>query len=319
MLIIFFLLVIVTAVEPERTHISHYELSRRAEAGNVSAQETLLKQRYRPDLESMLRVKSAFLLVVVSFLIIACFGWVLGTILALIVILEYGAIARTKFVRRIARRLYSRIEHTLLSVAIKLPGLMKLIRSSRPDTAMQLTSRQELEHIINESETVLSPDEKKLVMHSLAFSDKTVSSIMTPVDQIISIKKTEFLGPLTLNELHQTGHSRLPVIGADIDHIVGILYLQNLLALDIKRSVTAEKAMDAHVSYIHQDQTLPDALAALLRTHQHLFIVINESRRTVGLVTIDDVLEALIGRRLVDNFNDHESIRAVSERHPEAK
>ncbi len=86
------------------------------------------------------------------------------------------------------------------------------------------------------------------------------------------------------------------------------------MALDIKRSVTAEKAMDPHVVYLRQDQTLAHALAAMLRTHRHLFVVIDASRHTVGVITLNDVIEALIGRKIVDEFDGHESIRAVSER-----
>jgi len=112
--------------------------------------------------------------------------------------------------------------------------------------------------------------------------------------------------------LHQKGHSRLPVIDGDIDHVIGILHLQSLLALDIKRSVTAEKAMEPRVYYIRQDQTLQHALAAFLRTHHHLFIVVNEFRETVGLLTLEDVIEALLGRKIIDEFDAHDDLRAVA-------
>lgn len=316
-IVFLFLFVLSAAMEPEHSLISQYELKRRANNGDNHAANTLLKQSHRLDIISLLSIKQAFLLVVTSFLIIGCFGWVVGSILVIIIIVMHGAVARTKLVRRLAKRIYTRLEPTLLKAIITLSGFMKLIRiaNKTDNSAVHIASRQELEHLIDESDTILSTDEKRLVIHSLAFSDKLVSRVMTPVDRIDSIKKSEFLGPLTLDDLHKTGHTSLPVIAGDINHIVGILYLQNLLALDIKRSVTAEKAMDSHVSYIRADQTLPDALAALLRTHHHVFIVINESHQTVGLITIDDVLEALIGRKIVDDFNDHESIRAVAGRH----
>jgi CBS domain containing-hemolysin-like protein len=124
------------------------------------------------------------------------------------------------------------------------------------------------------------------------------------------------LGPLTLNDLHKTGHSRLPVINGDIDHVVGILNLKGLLALDIKRSTTAEKAMDPKVYYIRADQVLQHALAAFLRTKHQLFIVVNEYRETVGLLTLEDAIEALIGRKIVDEFDAHDDLRAVALRNP---
>jgi CBS domain containing-hemolysin-like protein len=124
------------------------------------------------------------------------------------------------------------------------------------------------------------------------------------------------LGPLTLDDLHKTGNSKLPVIASDIDHIVGILHLEGLLALDIKRSTTAEKAMEPKVYYIHKDQTLQHALTEFLSTRHYLLIVIDESRQTVGLITLEDVIEALLGRKIVDEFDAHDNLREVASRKP---
>jgi CBS domain containing-hemolysin-like protein len=135
---------------------------------------------------------------------------------------------------------------------------------------------------------------------------------MTPQSVIKYIDKKEFLGPLVLNDLHKHGHSRLPVINDDINHVVGILYLKDLLTLDVKKSATAEKIMEPKVYYIRADQTLGHALAAFLKTHHHLFIVVNEYRETVGLLTLEDVIEALIGRKIIDEFDAHDDLRAVA-------
>lgn len=72
--------------------------------------------------------------------------------------------------------------------------------------------------------------------------------------------------------------------------------------------------MDKRVHYIRQDHTLPQALAAFLSTHHHMFIVINEFRETVGILTLEDTLESLIGRRIIDEFDAHDDMRAVAER-----
>jgi CBS domain containing-hemolysin-like protein len=163
---------------------------------------------------------------------------------------------------------------------------------------------------------LLSSDERKLIVNSLSFGEQLVSSIMTPKSMIDTISKSEFLGPLMLDELHKLGHSRLPVIDGDIDHVVGVLHLKSLLALDLKKSVTAEKAMEPRVFYIKHDQRLQHALAAFLRTHHHLFVVVNEYRETVGLLTLEDTVEALLGRKIIDEFDAHEDLRVVAMRNP---
>jgi len=301
----FLLLILVTAMEPRRASISTYELKRRAEAGNMDAKTQLHAQQLSTDIVSLLRVKTAFLLVTTTFLLVVTFGWALGLIVSLLVVLEYNAFARLSFVRSLAAKLYDRLEPLLLKIAES--SFIKLIRSHVGSTTeIHLGSRQELEHLIDASEGVLSLDEKRLVVHSLAFSDKKVSSIMTLASDIVTIKKTEFLGPLTLNDLHKTGYKQLPVISQDINHIIGILHLEGLLALDIKRSVTAEKAMDDKVVYVKADETLPGALATFLRARQHLLIVVDESHHTVGLVTLDDIIEALIGRKITEESDSDE-------------
>jgi CBS domain containing-hemolysin-like protein len=119
-----------------------------------------------------------------------------------------------------------------------------------------------------------------------------------------------------LDDLHKTGHSRFPVTDGDIDHVIGMLHIQDIFTLDAKRSVTAEKAMEPRVFYIREDQTLDHALVAFLRTHHHLFIVVNEFRETVGILSLEDVIEALLGRKIIDEFDTHEDLRLVAMRNP---
>jgi CBS domain containing-hemolysin-like protein len=101
--------------------------------------------------------------------------------------------------------------------------------------------------------------------------------------------------------------------------VVGTLHIQDLLTIDAKRrSTSVEKAMEPRVFYIKEDQTLQHALAAFLRTHHHLFIVVNEFRETVGLLSLEDVIEALLGRKIIDEFDAHEDLRVVASRNPQS-
>lgn len=317
----FLLLVIVTGMSPSRSSLSRFELERRNQTMDHEARDAIRREKLLPDVMSLLRVESALLLVITVLLSVAAFGWFIGTLVGLVVALEYGAIARIRILQTQSRKLYERIERHILVFIEKHPHVSTILRSvpkDAQDSKRAISSREELQHLIDGSGSVLSPDEKKMIVHALSFGSKPVSDIMTPRSVIDSIKKSEFLGPLTLDELHKTGHSRLPVINGDIDHVVGTLHLQNLLTLDNKKSVTAEKAMEPRVFYIRQDQSLQHALAAFLRTHHHLFIVVNEFRETVGLLTLEDVIEALLGRKIIDEFDAHDDLRVVALRNPRA-
>lgn len=315
----FVMLLILTAIRPTGSKFSKFELNRRAELGDRSASRALTRENLLADVISLQRILVALSLVMVVLLCIATFGWWVGVPVALFIALEYGSIARLGFIKKISQSLYRRIEPHIIGFIKKTPYLFKIIRNipaSDRETDRRIDSREELQHLIDQSAGVLSDDEKSLVVHSLSFGDQLVSAVMTPRSVIDSIKSSEFLGPLTLDDLHKTGHSRLPVIRGDIDHVIGILHLNDLLSLDIKRSTTAEKAMESKVFYIHQDQTLQHALAAFLRTKHHLFIVVNEFRETVGILTLEDVIEVLLGRKIVDEFDAHDNLRKVALRNP---
>jgi len=311
------LLIAIAAIRPTPSRLSIFELNRRVSSGDEAAQRALDREQLRGDIVSLQRVLVALLLVIEVILCVITLGWLGGVLVALFIALEYGAIARLKLIKLWPQRLYSRFETKIFKFVRKVPVLFVLLRSvSSNDDNWQIGSREELQHLVDESNNVLTADEKKLIVCSLSFKEKLVNSIMTPRSMIDSIKNTEFLGPLTLDDLHKTGHSRLPVIKGDIDHIIGILNLKNLLTLDIKHSATAEKVMEAKVYYIREDQTLPHALAAFLKTHHQLFVVVNEFRETVGLLSLEDVLEALIGQKIVDEFDAHDDLRAVALRNP---
>jgi CBS domain containing-hemolysin-like protein len=66
------------------------------------------------------------------------------------------------------------------------------------------------------------------------------------------------------------------------------------------------------VFYVHQDKPLDHVLQAFLRTKHHLFLVVNEFEEVTGVISIEDVLETIIGRKIVDEFDQYEDLRAVA-------
>jgi magnesium and cobalt transporter len=113
-----------------------------------------------------------------------------------------------------------------------------------------------------------------------------------------------------MGELHASGHSRFPVYEVKKDNIVGVLYLHDLVAT--KRSGTVSNIMRRKVTYVHEDFTLYQTLQAFIKTKQHLFIVVNSFEEYVGIITIEDVLERVIGKLIVDEFDRYDDLRAVA-------
>lgn len=308
-------LILVTGIWPRRAVLSQFELERRRKQGNATASEELRREVLLDDVMSLKHAVEALLLVITVLLSVAAFGMFIGTLVAVIVALEYGRIARIEVIRGWAMRLYEQSESALLTFVERAPQLFSLLRSVNqvvPET--EISSREELIHLVGEARGILTEDEKKLVCNGLTFKDMRVESIMTPRGVLSTINKEEVVGPLLLDELHKSGHSRFPVVDGDVDHVVGVLHIKELLMLDDKTTKTAEQAMERHVYYINQDQTLDHALAAFIKTRRHLFIVVNGYRETAGILTLEDVMEALLGREIVDEFDVHDDLRVVAAR-----
>jgi CBS domain containing-hemolysin-like protein len=315
----FVLLIIVTAMRPIRSEVSVFELRRRDKAGDTDAARLLMREAAAGDIQTVLRIIAALFLVICVLLSVASFGWLIGSLIAVVIVLEYGALARIGGVQRLAGRLYIAIEPWLFRFVESASGILRFVRfqdeSSSPSGVF---SKDELLEVVRTSKGVLSADEARRVEQGLYFSEKRVSEVMTPRSVVDTVAKGELLGPLTLDVLYKTGHSRLPVIDSYIDHVVGILYVQDLLVVGEKKTPTAAEAMDSKVFYIREDQTLQHALGAFLKTRHHLFVVVNEYRETVGVVSLEDVIEALIGTKINDEFDAHDDLRKVAERNPAA-
>ncbi len=305
-------LVIGAGIKPRRSAYSLPELKRRA-THSAAGKAQLEREQLLPGVLALLAVRTALLLVLMVILSIVTFGWVIGTMLAVTVAVLYAPLGHTRRVSTVSDKLYLKVEPKLLALVRKFPRFFAFLSDSTLQEAHKVHSKQEFQELIERSGMALTDIERKVIVNAIDFNDKPVSSVMTPKSVIDFINKGEFLGPLVLDELHELGHSRLPVIDGDLDHVVGILYLRDLLSLDVKRSGTAEKVMDAHVYYIREDQTLEHALAAFLKNRHHLFIVINKQRETVGLLTIEDTIEALLGRKIVDEDDNHADLRSVAE------
>lgn len=316
--LVFLKLLLVVAMRPSRSNLSIFELERRAATGDHRAVSELRREKLLPDVLSLQKILSALLLVAFVALSIVTFQWFFGIVVAVFVAVEYGAFSRLPFIRSWADKLYRKYENDILQFVEKFASVFRFIRSAMPEQPMpELHSKEELSHLVEESNGVLSPNEKKLIIGGLDADKRHVKEIMTPRSVIDSIAKKEHLGPLVLDDLHKTGHSRFPVTDGDIDHVVGMLHIHDLLVIEAgRRSTSVEKTMEPRVFYIREDQNLGHALAAFLRTHHHLFIVVNEFRETVGLLSLEDVMEAILGRKIIDEFDTHEDLRAVAERNP---
>jgi CBS domain containing-hemolysin-like protein len=158
----------------------------------------------------------------------------------------------------------------------------------------------------------ISTEDLTMAQAVLVFDTKQVRDVLTPRRVVKAVSEDESIGPVVMDDLHKSGFSRFPVFSGSHDNIVGVLYLRDLVRT--KASGAARQHMHHQVCYVHEDQSLGEALRAILKTHQQLFVVVNSFEEYVGIITLEDVLEEVIGQQIMDEFDQYEDLRAVATR-----
>lgn len=167
-----------------------------------------------------------------------------------------------------------------------------------------------LERQKDQPDSRITPDEATMMQHAISFGDELISDVLTPKRVMKTVAASDPIGPLLMADLHKSGHSRFPVYDGESDNIVGILYLHDLVGA--RETGLVADVMSRKLTYVHEDFTLEHALQVFLKTKQHLFLVVNSFEELVGILTIEDVLERMIGKQIVDEFDKYDDLRAVA-------
>lgn len=201
----------------------------------------------------------------------------------------------------------------LLSVTTGLIG-----RWIEPEKIRIVHSKEELLEILRHTEMAdqVSRDEVKIAASALTFGDETIGSVMTPLSVTKMVEEGEILSPILLDELHDSGFSRFPVKSKKGDY-VGTLYFKD--AVTMRASPPVKEVMRQEVYYVNEAALLDHGLRAFLKTQHHLFLVVNEFEDVVGVISIEDILERIIGRKIVDEFDQYDDLRAVARKIAEDK
>lgn len=166
-------------------------------------------------------------------------------------------------------------------------------------------SREEIHEFIQQSEIGLDAEERSMLSGVLEVSETQVRDVMVPRSQMVVIEIDEDFDKI-LDVIIESGHSRFPVIGENRDEVLGIL-----LAKDLLRYFGSAAADDVPLQkLLRPAAVIPESkrLNALLKefraSHNHMAIVVDEYGSVAGLLTIEDVLEEIVGE--IDDEHDQE-------------
>jgi len=168
------------------------------------------------------------------------------------------------------------------------------------------SNEQQLEtHILEASaEGEIDRDEVSMLLNILDFDKKEVSEIMVPRTDMICVDFTATIRDVTDAIVTQGAHSRIPVFKENKDHIIGVVHAKDLLNPLIEgRADTPVPEIMRQVHFVPEDMRLDDVLATFKREKLHMAIVIDEYGGTSGLVTMEDVLEEIVGE-IADEYDE---------------
>ncbi|MGB8886095.1 MAG: hemolysin family protein [Candidatus Korobacteraceae bacterium] len=147
-----------------------------------------------------------------------------------------------------------------------------------------------------QEEGIIEEGDRDLIQSVVEFGDKTVREVMKPRPDIFAVPVTMTIAELT-DLLKKHPYSRIPVYEGDIDHIKGIVYAKDLLQVaDVEaHSKTVRDLMRAEVYFVPETKLGSDLLREMQRDNARLAIVIDEYGGVAGLVTIEDLVEEIVG------------------------
>ena len=199
------------------------------------------------------------------------------------------------------------IEFLLFPIVIIFTGYQKLfhMKESEEDKEPQV-NEQELQAILDdmEDEGAIESNEVEMINAVLSLNDREVKDIMTPRPDIIAISDDADIDDIK-DLFFEAKFSRIPVYHDDKDNIVGILFERDFLTTYIKRKNFRLKTILRPVKYVSASMKVDDLFHELQKSKMHMAVVSGEYGEVIGLVTMEDALEEMVG----EIYDEHDETK----------
>lgn len=166
-------------------------------------------------------------------------------------------------------------------------------------------TKRELEHIIQMHESdprsKVDADEERILLGALRFSDTTAEEVMTPRTDVFMLHRDRLLDRALLFQIREEGYTRIPVYDEHKNDVEGLLYSKDLIGLDRHddRQVSEVMRTDSLVR-VTPERKLDRVLNAMIARRAHMAVVTDMKGLFQGLVTMEDILEEILGREIED-------------------
>lgn len=206
------------------------------------------------------------------------------------------------------------ITRPLVALLFYLTQLITKPFGGGPQARAQVTE-EEIRALVEtgQAQGVLEPKEREMISSIFELGEKEVREVMIPRTDIVALDVTTPTGEV-LEQITRVGHSRIPVYEGSADEIVGILYVKDVF----RRLARGERDLDLRrflrsAHFVPETKKIDDLLREMQKDKLHLAIVVDEYGGTAGLVTIEDLVEEIVGEIRDEYEVEQEMVLPVSE------
>ena len=249
-------------------------------------------------------------------------GTVYSIVLMTIVILIVGEITPKTFAAKYADAIVVRVGRPIhwltvvLSPAIRVLSVVSnvLVRpwGGRVSLTSPLVTEEEIRLLVKmgEEEGVIREDERQMIHSIFEFGDTVAREVMVPRIDMVCVQDRAPLDDV-LRVILEEGHSRIPVYHESIDQIVGVVHVKDLLShLKAGHHTLPAQEVMRPAYFIPESKRLDDLFREMRRKKTHMAIVVDEYGGTAGLVTIENLLEEIVGP-ILDEYDVEEKLFEV--------
>ena len=192
-------------------------------------------------------------------------------------------------------------------------GVLRLCGIDPKDNAEEV-SEEEIIMMLDEGEEAgsIESGEKELIKNVFSLNDTTAEDVMVHRSQVAFLKRDDARTTL-LNEIAESGYSRFPVYGENIDDIVGILYAKTYLTAQSRGERCEMKDFLMPPRFVHASTHINRILLDMQREHAHMAVVVDDYGGVIGIITLEDILEKLVGEIWDESDEVIENIRERSD------
>ena len=252
---------------------------------------------------SLIGARGLLLAVAFMTVVVVIFGEILPKSIA--ILKPEGIVSTTLPLLRLINVIFSPLIWITVGIVKFFGSLMKVDLSSQHP----FVTREEIEQMVNigEASGVFEEEERRMIHGVITFEETRVYEIMIPRTDMVAVP-----GDISISDsipvFRECGHSRLPVYEKSPDHIVGILYVKDLIGAFMSDETSIQvSSLAREALFVPETMRIADLFDVMRGKRVHMAIVIDEYGGTAGLVTLEDLIEEIVGE-IQDEYDDESAL-----------